>query len=153
MLDTTADVWPTWLGLTVASLAVAGVAVGLPAAPPPDPEPVAATVDATAASPHTEREVVPVEASQIRLTPRGIALRSQGGTAHATLTRSVVPVRGPPLQRVLDGAPPASVYDSRAAFREALRVAKDREPRWRPAPPRLTVRRVHWRGVDATLVG
>jgi len=153
VFDTTADVWPTWLGLVAASLAVAGVAAGLPAAPPPDPDPVAATIDAVAASDHPERETVAVDAEEVRIEPRRLTLRSHGGTAHAALGDPVVPVRGPPLERVLDGAPPDSVFDSPTAFRRALREARGRESRLRPAPTRLTVRRVHWGGVHATLVG
>lgn len=153
MLDTTADTWPTWLGVIAASVAVAGVAVGLPTAPPPDPAAAAVTVDRVAASPYSEHERVELDAAELRLGADRIALRSSGGTAHATFAYPVVPVRGPPLARVLAGAPPEAVYGTPAAFRAALERAGRTEPRWRPAPERLTVRRVRWEGIDATLVG
>ena len=153
MLDTTADTWYTWVGLVAASLAVGGVVAGLPAAAPPEVGPVAETVDDVAASPYTERESVTVPGRELRLGTRQLALRSEGGTAHASFARPVTPVRAGRLTAVLRGTPPGRVYTTPAAFDAALQAARDREARWQPAPDRLTVRRVSWGGVDATLVG
>lgn len=153
MLDTTADTWYTWLGLVAASLAVGGVVTGLPTAPPPETGPVVETVDDVATSPYAERESVAVPGRELRLGADQIAVRSDGGTAHARFARPVTPVRDGRLAAVLRGVPPGRVYASPAAFEAALRDARGQEPRWRPAPERLTVRRVSWGEVDATLVG
>jgi hypothetical protein len=153
MLDTAADTWYTWLGLVAASLAAGGVVAGLPTAVPPDAEAVAATVDGVAASPYDEHERVAVSADAMRLDSRGLTLRSGGGKAHATFARRATPVGDGPLAEVLRGAPPESVYRTRESFSDALREARARESEWQPAPEGLTVRRVAWGEVDATLVG
>jgi hypothetical protein len=153
MLDTTADSWYTWLGLVATSLAVGGVVAGLPTSVPPDARAVAASVDEVAASPYDEREHVPVPADAIRLDASGLSLRSDGGTAHASFALEVTPAAGSRLVAVLRGVPPGEVYRTEDAFATALQEARDEDREWRPAPDRLTVRRVTWGDVDATLVG
>jgi hypothetical protein len=153
MLDTTADSWYTWLGLAAASLVVGGVVAGLPTAVPPDARAVAAAVDEVAASPYGERERVPVPADAIRLDAHGLALRSDGGTAHASFAQDVTPADGSRLVAVLRGVPPEEVYRTEDAFAAALREARAADREWRPAPDSLTVRLVTWGTVDATLVG
>ena len=153
MLDTTADTWYTWLGLVAASLAVGGVVAGLPTAAPADAGAVVAAIDDVASSPYEERERVTVPADAMRLDSHSLALRSDGGTAHASFAREVTPVEGGRLADVLRGVPPADVYRTRDAFSAALRDAHAVDRKWRPAPDRLTVRRVTWGEVDATLVG
>ena len=153
MLDTTADTWYTWLGLVATSLAVGGVVTGLPTAVPPDAGAVAATVDDIAASPYGERERVAVPADAMRLDSRSLALRSDGGTAHASFARDVTPADDGRLAAVLRGVPPGTVYRTNEAFAAALREARAGDREWRPAPDQLTVRRVTWGDVNATLVG
>lgn len=153
MLDTTADTWYTWLGLAATSLAVGGVVAGLPTAVPPDAGAVAAVVDDVASSSYDEHERVAILADAIRLDTRGLALRSDGGTAHASFAQRVTPAEGGRLADVLQGGSPAEVYRTRDAFSAALQRARAADREWRPAPSRLTVRRVTWGDVDATLVG
>jgi len=154
VLGTPADAWYSWVGLGVASVVVLGVVVGLPAAPPPDPAPVAGTVDAVASSPHQPSERIEVSAAEIRLDPYRIGLRGQGGSAHATIAYGpVTPVDGGPLAAVLAGTAPDAVFEDPEAFRDALEEARAGPRSWQPAPERLRVRRVTWEGVDATLVG
>lgn len=153
MLDTTADTWYTWLGLVAASLAVGGAVAGLPTAVPPDAGRVAAAVDDIAASPYDEHEEVAVPAEAVRIDSRGLSLRSDGGTAHARFAQDVTPAHGSRLAAVLRGVPPGKVYRNPSAFAVALREARAANHGWRPAPDRLTVRRVTWGEVDATLVG
>lgn len=154
MLDPPLDTWYVWLGLCAVSVTVAGLALAVPTAPPPSADPVADTVDSVAASPHEARTTVDLSASEIRIRPRGVGLRSDGGSAHARFAYGpVTPVRGGKLARVLDGAHPETVFDTRAVFRETLESARAAEPRWRRAPDRLTVVNVQWGEVDATLVG
>ena len=150
------DSWYVWVGLAAVSAALVGVAVELPTARPPDAAAVAATVDGVAASPYDAVGEHPLRADDVRLSARRIALRRDGTTARAEFAFGpVVPVPpgDGPLRGVLYGSSPAERFGSRAAFEVAVERARTRDPDWRPAPDRLTVRRVSWRGVDATLVG
>ena len=154
MLDPPVDTWYVWLGLGVVSVTVAGLALGLPTRAPPTATPVADAVDSVASSPHEARTTVDISAAQLRLRPDSLALRSQGGTAHANFAYGpITPVGDGKLRRVLDGASPESVFGSKAAFEDAIRQARDRSGTWREAPDELTVARVQWGDVDATLAG
>jgi hypothetical protein len=154
MFDAPLDAMYVWLGLGVVSLAVAGTALALPTAAPPDPGPVADTVDDVAASAGEARASVEVTADRLRLSRRFVALRSEGGTVRARFAFGpVTPATGDRLGRVLHGTSPAEVFRSKRAFRTALDAARSTSYRWRPAPERLTVCRVTWGGIDATLVG
>ena len=154
MLGTPADAWYSWVGLGAASVAVLGVAMGLPAATPPDPVPVVETIDAVASSPHQPSDRIGIAAEEIRLGPHRVGLRGQGGSAHATIAYGpVTPVGDGQLAAVLAGSDPGAVFDGRDAFADALREARNGSRSWQPAPERLTVRRVTWEGIDATLVG
>jgi hypothetical protein len=150
------DAWYVWLGLTVASAALLGATLQLPTAAPPDPEPVARTVDAVAAGPHPGTAVHPLDAEAVRLGPVSLGLRTDAGSAHAALDYGpVTPV--PPdagrLRAVLTGDRPSHRFDSPAALADRVEAVRGRPPDWRPAPDRLLVRRVTWVGVDVTLVG
>lgn len=154
MLGTPADAWYSWVGLGIASVVILGVVVGLPATTPPEPVPVVETVDAVASSPHQPSERIDVAAAEIRLAPYRIGLRGRGGNAHATIAYGpVTPVEGDLLDAVLTGAPPDAVFEDPEAFADALREARNGPTSWQPAPDRLTVRRISWEGIDATLVG
>ena len=150
------DSWYVWVGLAAVSAALVGVAAELPTTTPPDAAAAATTVDGVAASPYAAVGEHPLRADAVRLSARRIALRRDGTTARAGFAFGpVVPVPpgDGPFRRVLDGGSPAEQFDSRAAFEAATERARGRDPDWRPAPDRLTVRRVSWGGVDATLVG
>lgn len=154
MFDVPVDAWYLWLGVAAASLAVLGSALGLPTAPPPDAAAVADTVDSVAASPYAGVGEHPIDADEMRLDARTVALGTDGGVARARFAYGpVVPVREGPLRAVLVGATPERAFASPAAFERAVVAARERDPAWRPAPDRLLVRRVSWGGVDVTLVG
>lgn len=154
MLDAPVDVWYRWLGVAAASLAVLGVAVGLPTGTAPDATAAATAVDGVAASTHPAVAEYPLAADAVRLGRGTVSLREEGRTATASLAYHVTPVReGSALASVLAGAAPRRAFDSPAAFGRALAAARDRQPDWRPAGDRLLARHVSWEGVDATLVG
>lgn len=154
MLDPPLDTWYVWLGLGGVSIAVAGISLALPTTAPPAATPVADAIDSVASSPHEARTTVDVPAEQIRLRPDAVALRSDAGTSHASLAYGpVTPVGDGRLRRVLGGTPPEAVFDSQEAFAHAARAARNRSGTWREAPDELTVARVQWGDVDATLVG
>lgn len=154
MFDAPVDVWYRWLGVAVASLAVLGVAVGLPTGTAPDATALATTVDGVAASTHPAVAEHPLVADAARLGRETVSLRDDGRRATASLAYPVTPVRDDSaLAAVLRGTAPSRAFDSPAAFDRALSTARDRRPTWRPTGDRLLVRRVSWEGIDATLVG
>lgn len=153
MLETPVDALYVWTGIALASLAALGLAVQLPTAAPPDADGLADTVDAVAASDYPATAEFPSRADQARIGPDRVALRNDGGSAAATLVADVVPARNGPLERVLHGADPRRVFDSRAAFAAAIVDARRAESRWRPTDGTLVVRRLSWGDRDVTLVG
>lgn len=154
MLDPPVDTWYVWLGVGVVSVVVAGLALALPTSAPPSATPVADAVDSVASSPHEARTTVVVPADELRVRPDSVALRSDSGTAHAPLSFGpVTPVGHGKLRRVLDGERPATVFSNQESFEQAVRTAQNRTVSWQEAPDELTVVRVEWGDVDATLVG
>ena len=154
MFETSLDAWYAWLGVATASVVVFGVALGLPTAAPPTAAPVADTIDEVATSPHEAQATVNIRAEEYRVDSHRISVRTEGGTSHATLAYGpVTPVDSDALQKALEGSSPETVYDSRDAFARAVDSAQTRNGDWQRAPERLTVRRVTWGDVDATLVG
>ena len=155
MFDAPIEDWYVWLGVATVSVAVLGVAVGLPTAAPPEASAVADTVDRVAASPTGSMATVNVRASTVRIDRARIGLSGEGGTTHAAIafgpmTPASTDVR---LERVAAGDHPRDVFDSPSAFADAAATARNRSTSWRPAPETLTVRRVSWEGVDVLLVG
>lgn len=153
MFETPVDTLFYWVALAGVSLAVFGVVTAMPATAPPDAAATAATIDEVTTSPPGSVVHRPTTAVEWRLEERQLGLRNDGGASHATLTRPVVPVHGDRLGRVLGGENPRSVYGSADAFERAVASARTRTGAWRPAPDRLTIRRVAWGEVDVTLVG
>jgi hypothetical protein len=154
MFDAPIDAWYVWLGLSVASLAVFGVATSLPTAPVPDAAGVAETIDRVATTEYDTTAGRDLDATAVRIGPRRIGLRNDAGAAHATLSYPVVPVRSSTrLARVLHGHPPAAAFRSHAAFERAVESARNRSVRWRPAGDALHVRHLVSTDIDVTLVG
>jgi hypothetical protein len=154
VFDTPADAWYVWIGVAAVSIAALGTALALPGTAPPPADRVAAAIDAVAASEHRATDTVSLEADRMRLGPERLALESGGRTAHAAFAYGpVVPADSKPLSRVLDGQRPAVAFGSPDEFERALAAASAGPRRWRPTPEVLTVRRVTWEGVNATLVG
>lgn len=156
MFGVHADGWYAWLGVAAVGVAVLAVVLGLPTAPPPDAAGAADAVDRTAAAEYGASAAVPLDAARrVVIDPRGIGLRNDAGTTRATFAYGpVTPVGGGgPLRRVLEGAPPGTVFGSAAALRRAAAAARDRDGGWRPVDGPLLVRHVALEGRDVTLVG
>ncbi|MBV0923666.1 hypothetical protein KTS45_05575 [Halomicroarcula limicola] len=155
MFETHAETLFVWVALAAVSVAVLGVVVGLPSTAPPDAAAIAATVDEVATSPPGSVATRGLTATEWRLTRRQVGLRTDGGTAHATFLRHAVPATEGRLAAALDGHRPSRLFGSPASFQRAIERAETGTAagEWRPAPERVTVRRVAWGGVDVTLVG
>lgn len=153
MFDAPVDTWYLTVGVALAGLAFAGVAADLPTHAPPDAAGAARSVDAAAAA-QTATAEHPLSAERVRLGPRRIALRGDGGTARATFSYGpVTPVAdGSELREVLRGADPSQVFASPEAFAATAAEARERDPSWERADEKLVVRTVTWEGVHVTLV-
>ncbi|ACM55798.1 DUF7283 family protein [Halorubrum lacusprofundi] len=162
MFETNLDATYAWIGLAMVSVATAGVVGAFPASPPPDASGVAHTIDSIADDEYPARAEHGLAANRIRLTTGSVALDGGGGTARASLRAPrITPVpterrettEGDGLRRVLSGVPPDAAFDDPEEFAAAAERARRGDHEWRPAPDRLTVRRVHYGEVHVTLVG
>ncbi|MFB6176204.1 MAG: hypothetical protein ABEI99_03480 [Halobaculum sp.] len=152
MFDTLTDSWYVWLGLTVVAAVTVGVAVGLPTVPPPDAESAAGTIDGVAGRTAPTSATHRVTASRIRIDRDRLTLRNDAGVAHASFAFGpVLAVGDGPLAAVAGGAVVTSVFESRAAFDEAITAARQTAAVWRVGS-RLLIRHVSWGGEDVTLV-
>lgn len=148
-----ADSLLTWTGLTLAAAAFLGAALAVPHAPPPDATAVADAVDRVAASDYDAAATVDIAADEVRVGPRRLSLRGDGGTTHAVFAERVVPARpDSPLDRVLRGGDPDPLFETPGAFARAAALAWNRPAEWRSTET-LRVRHVVWGGVDVVLVG
>jgi hypothetical protein len=155
MLDTLADVPHLGVALGVVSLTMFGIATDLPDTPAPDATAVGATVDRAAATSHPSTASHPLTATAVKIGPHEIALRNDGGTAHAAFVYgpvTPVPDSGA-LRRVLRGVPPSSEFTSPGSLERAARDRQNRSTRWQSADGHLLVRHVTWGDVNVTLVG
>lgn len=154
MFGVPADTGWVWLGLLVGSAAMFGVITDIHATPP-DAERVARAVDAVAAGSHSASGSVAIDAESIDLGPRSVSVRGPGGTSHARFDYGpITPV--PPdsdLERVLEGHPPRTVFDTPAELEAALEQSASSDGGWRPVETGLTIRRVQYGEVDCVLVG
>jgi hypothetical protein len=155
MIGVPIDAWYTWLGLSLAGIALVGVAATLPTTPPPAAADAAETVDRTAATEHPATAEHPLDARSIRVGARQLGLRNDAGTTHATFAFGpVTPAAGSDgLRAVLRGAPPSTRFRSGTALCNAATAARRQTPQWRPVDGPLLVRHVVWEGCDVTLVG
>ncbi|WP_424019920.1 DUF7283 family protein [Halorientalis pallida] len=165
-----ADAWYVFLGVALVSVAMAGVALGLPSAAPPDANAAANTIDRVAASTQNASASYEHDADRLWVGTKRVRLENDGGgSAEASIAFGrMVFVRhdaDEKLDEVLHGASPAAVYSGaspspRAAFRADIQHARDEmndearndEPDWWTANGQLRVRKVEWRGVSVTLV-
>ncbi|AQL42165.1 hypothetical protein BV210_05320 [Halorientalis sp. IM1011] len=165
-----ADAWYVFLGVSLVSVAMAGVALGLPSAVPPDANAAANTVDRVAASTQNASASYDHDADRLWVGTKRIRMESEdGGSAEESISfGQMVFVRHDDdgkLTEVLHGAPPTKVYSGaspgpRDAFQDDIEHAKSEmndearndEPDWWTANGQLRVRKVNWRGVSVTLV-
>ncbi|ELY67738.1 DUF7283 family protein [Natrinema versiforme] len=94
-LETPVDGWYVWLAVSIVSVAIAGIAVGLPNGPPPDANRAANAIEETAGSTADASSTYDHDATEIKFDGRTVAMRNEHGTARASLTYGhVVPVMG-----------------------------------------------------------
>lgn len=155
MFDAPVDAWYVWLGLAAVSGTVFGLASAMPAAPPPDADGAAETVDGVAASQHAAVGSHPLSNTvAVRIGADTLSVRGPGGTAHAAFGYGpvVAAPEGTDLGSVLRGEPPERVFESHGAFKRALEDRRAGPPEWHQTE-QLLVRSVRWEGTDVVLVG
>ncbi|WP_332898329.1 DUF7283 family protein [Haladaptatus sp. CMSO5] len=154
MFDLPAESVYVWFGVSVVSVAVLGVALSLPTTTPAATGPLTTSIDRVAASPYNATGEHPVSADRIKLGSQRVATETGDTVSHSTFSYGpITPVsRGTALWRVLQGAPPGTVFDTARSFEQACIEARETPATWRPAPRRLTMRKLTWEGVNATLV-
>lgn len=169
--ETPVDAWYVWFGVALTSVAIAGVALSLPAQPPPDATGAANTIDRVAGSTHFAGASYDHDADAARIDTGRISMRNDGGTAHASIAfESLTPVSAvtdstahDALSLLLHGTPPSTVLErpefdalEEADLRNAAIDARvdrlERPPSWRPAGEQLHVRRVELDGEIVVLV-
>lgn len=155
MLGAPIDAWYVLLAVSLASVAVTGLALSLPTGTTPPATDVAETVDEVAASPPPTVGKHPIDADQVLIGPHRITVVDDGDRADATYRFGPITPASPgsKLERVLHGEPPEHAFSSPSEFQSASEAAREREPRWQPVQGSVTVRSVSWGETDVTLVG
>lgn len=148
--ETPVDGWYVWLGVGVVSVALAGLALGLPSTPPPDATAAANTIEETASTPHEATGKYAHDATEARIGERRLWLRADDRESTARIAYGrMVPVAGDEqLRAVLHGDDPRTLYDhdteqdAWAAFHADVEAARSQagNPAWRPADGTLRVR-------------
>ena len=157
-----AEEWYIWIGLAIASFAIAGIALAIPTTPPPDVHAAANTIDDIAASEYNATGEYDHDADFYWVDGRRIAMKNSGGISRESLRFGVAtPVQGyPKLKKLLYGTPPTEVFDSDQSDPRELKTlaqqARDSvdsdDPTWIKADEKLHVRTVVWGDVHVTLV-
>lgn len=149
-LEAPVDAWYVWLGASLMTVALAGMALGLPSQPPPDATQAANTVDRVAGNDLGGTASYEHDARMVKLSPTEIALRNDGGTARATVSfgRMATVHANEDLEDVLYGAHPTDVYGGDMLawqeFHDDVQDAEQRleDPEWRTADGTLRVRTI-----------
>jgi hypothetical protein len=168
-IEAIADAWYIWVAVGAVSVTTAGLALGLPTAPPPDASGAANAADRAAMSQSGTSVSYGHGAEEVRLGTRQIALRNDAGTDHASVRfRPLTPITAAEgklhsaLEAMLAGADPGVVaaesgYGREAHLREALADLRARVDRsgaeWQRADGELRIRSVRIAGERVVLIG
>lgn len=153
MLGPPIDAWYVWIGVSMVSLAVLGVAVVVTPEPPSRATPAAETIEAVAASRAPASATSPIDADRVLVSEYRLVI---DGDDRETVTidhgRMTPAQRGTELRRVALGASPSALFESVTAFQDAIEAARDEQRRIEPADDQLIVRKCSYGGMDVTLV-
>lgn len=161
-----ADGWYVWLGIALTSTLVAGVALTLPAEPPPDANSTANAVEHVATARYGATATCEHNAEAVKIGSRTITMRNEAGTARATITvGKMTPLtavtnetRRSKLRRIADGMDPESVLGANASETLSLWVAdiqqtlQTQQRGWHTSNEPIRVRKVTTADGDIILV-
>lgn len=144
------DAWYVWVGVALVSVGLAGLAVSLPAQPPPDADRVAGAIDRVGAGEYDARTELDHDATAIRVGPEQVGLRNDAGTDHARFSFGpVLPVAALDLneteRRVVDGLLAGERHaaaDLDATLADALENRDQMTGEWLPAEGTVRARAV-----------
>lgn len=107
------DAWYVWIAVSLVSVAVAGIAIGLPSGPPPDANRAANAVDGVTGSSYEANGSYEHDADEVRIDGKRISMRNEHGTSHASIAYgTVVPVMDDEdLETVAAGGAVAGQFD------------------------------------------
>ena len=155
------DAWYVWVGVAIASVTFAGIALSLPSQPPPDAAEAANTIDEIGASSYNTSATYEHDADEVKIDVKRIGMRNEGGTEWASIAfGQMTPVRAHSNpEKGLDivyGAEPSSVFSTPSAMQSYAETARNTAVKsggeWHQGDGKLRVRRVHWGGVSVTFV-
>jgi hypothetical protein len=156
------DAWYVWIALTIASVAIAGIALSLPAKAPPDADKAANTIDEVSKSTGNASAAYEHGATAVRLDRTRIAMRNDAGTDRARIAFGrLTPVRAHPTnaapgEKLLSGARVGEIFASPADLatwaKQSRKAVTTAGGEWRPATGRLRLRRISWANVTVLLI-
>lgn len=108
-----ADAWYVWLAVSIISLVLAGVVLGLPTGPPPDANQAANAIERTTGATYDASATYDHDADEVKIDGPTISLRNEHGTSRASVTYGhVVPVMGRErLEAIAHGASLEEEYE------------------------------------------
>lgn len=135
-LETPADAWYTYVAVSIVSVALAGLALGIATGPPPDAQQAANTIEGATGSQYTASATYDHDADRVTIDHRTITMDNEHGTAHSSVSYGVVvPVNGHErLENLTYGASFEDEYDdvlrdgdrhAFAAFEDDVETAHD----------------------------
>lgn len=149
-----ADGWYVWLAVSVISLAMAGVVLGLPTGPPPDADRAANAIERASGSTYEAAATVEHDADEVNADGKTIAMRNEHGTDRSSVEYGqFVVVNGEDrLERIVRGEEFESAYeeeledphaDAATAFMDHVAKAEaNNADEWVTASGEVTVRQV-----------
>ena len=122
--ETPADAWYTYVAVSIVSVALAGLAVGVATGPPPDAQQAANAIEGATGSEYTASAAYDHDADRVTINRRTVTMENEHGTTHASFSYGiVVPVNGHDrLERLARGASFEDAYRSELADPETHAV-------------------------------
>ncbi|WP_049925318.1 DUF7283 family protein [Halopiger goleimassiliensis] len=89
------DAWYVYVAVVIITVALAGIVLGLPSAPPPDAQQAANAIEGATATEYSSGSTYEHDAETVTIDRRTITMENEHGTAHASFAfGTVVPVNG-----------------------------------------------------------
>ena len=159
-LEAPADAWYVFIGVSIISIAVAGVVMGLPTGQGPDANGAIEEIDSVAGSTYETDATVDHNAEQFWVGSKRIGMKNDHGTATESVSfGTMAPVYNESgnLSSVLTGTSAEDVYSSKSAFRDDINSSRDKtfdsgDPVWHEASGTLRIRKVIWGDFSVTIV-
>ena len=93
--ETPADAWYTYVAVSIVSVSLAGLAIGVATGPPPDAQQAANAIEGATGSEYTASGSYDHDADTVTINRRTISMENEHGTTHASFSYGiVVPVNG-----------------------------------------------------------